>query len=199
MPTLHQRLTDPATAWTRLSLAWYGQTQRQVELASDTAVWYHAGKPPVAIRWVLIRDPWGEFLPQALLCTDQTLAATQIVTWFRRRWQVEVTFQEVRAHLGVETQRQWSDLAIARTTPVLLGLFSWVTLATQALLAQPSLPVRTAAWYPKPLPTFGDAIALVRTCLWPCVTFSTSVVAPDIVKIPRSLLHLLTETLCYAA
>ncbi|MDP6369117.1 MAG: transposase [Planctomycetota bacterium] len=104
LPTLHQRLTDPTTSWTRLSLAWYGQTTRQVELASDTTVWYHAGKPPVPIRWVLIRDPQDEFLPQALLCTDQTLAPIQIVTWFRHRWQVEVTFQEVRAHLGVETQ-----------------------------------------------------------------------------------------------
>jgi hypothetical protein len=80
-----------------------------------------------------------------------------------------------------------------------LGLFSWITLATQALIAQPSLPIRTAAWYPKPLPTFADAIALVRAHLWPCATFSTSVLAPDMAKIPRPLLHLLTETLCYAA
>ncbi len=95
-----------------------------VELASCTAVWYHKGKAPVPIRWVLIRDPQGDIQPQALLCTDLRIEAPQIIEWFVLRWQLEVTFHEVRSHLGVETQRQWSDLAIARTTPALFGLFS---------------------------------------------------------------------------
>ena len=80
--------------------------------------------PTVPIRWVLVRDPEGKFDSQALLCTNQEIAPVQILEWFVRRWQIEVTFQEVRAHLGVETQRQWDALAIARTTPTLLGLFS---------------------------------------------------------------------------
>ena len=82
------------------------------------------------------------------------------------RWQLEVTFQEVRTHLGVETQRQWSDLAIARTTPILLDLFSWTTLATHVLQNRSPMTQRTAAWYDKPSPTFVDAIALVRRRLW---------------------------------
>lgn len=199
LPSLQQRLLDPATTWTRLTVHWYGQGQRLVALASDTAVWYHAGNRPVPLRWVLIRDPLGRSAPQALLCPDLRITPVQILVWFQRRWQVEVTFQEVRAHLGVETQRQWSDLVIARTTPVLLGLFSWITLAAQALVRQGSLPVRTAAWYPKPRPTFADAIALVRPELWPCVALSTSPVAPQIAKIPRHLLHHLAEIFCYAA
>ena len=122
-------------------MVWYDGTSRIVELTSQTAVWYRSGKPAVTIRWVLIRDPEGAFDPQALLCTDPAADPTQIVEWFVLRWQLEVTpyqvrgrlFQEVRTHLGMETQRQWSDLAIARTTPVLLGLFSWTTLAAHAL------------------------------------------------------------------
>ena len=110
--------------WASAEVAWYDGTTRAVELTSQTAVWYHSGKPPVLIRWVLIRDPQGAFATQALLCTDPAADPTQILEWFVLRWQLEVTFQEVRTHLGVETQRQWSDLAIARTTPILLGLFS---------------------------------------------------------------------------
>ena len=105
-------------------MAWYGGVPRIVEVATGTAIWDHNGLPPVPIRWVLLRDPQSQFSPQALLCTDQAIGATQIIEWFVLRWQVEVTLHEVRAHLGVETQRQWSDLAILRTTPALLGLFS---------------------------------------------------------------------------
>ena len=147
-------------------VAWYDGTTRAVELTSQTAVWYRSGKPPVLIRWVLIRDPQGVFAPQALLCTDPSADPTQILEWFVLRWQLEVTSREVRAHPGVETQRQWSDRAIARTTPILMGLFSWTTLAAQLLRQQRPSAHRTAAWYDKPSPTFVDAIALVRRHLW---------------------------------
>ena len=171
-----------------------------MELTSQTAVWYRSGKPPVLIRWVLIRDPQGAFATQALLCTDQTMAPTQILEWFVLRWQLEVTFQEVRTHLGVETQRQWSDLAIARTTPVLLGLFSWATLAAHALQKQHPMTQRRAAWYDKPAPTFVDAIALVRRHLWlTSEGFSTSVVDPDIQELPVALYRRLVDSLAYAA
>ena len=110
-----------------------------IEIASHTAVWYHTGLLPVPIRWVLIRDPQQCFDPQALLCTDLTRDPLTIVSWFVRRWQVEVTFQEVRRTLGVETQRQWAEHAIARTTPCLLALFSLVTLLADRLVRQSTL------------------------------------------------------------
>ena len=135
-------------------MSWYDGTVRTLELASHTAVWYHHGKPPVPIRWVLVRGPHGELDTQALLCTDQTAAPVQILQWFVLRWQLEVTYQEVRAHLGVETQRQWSDRASARTTPVLMGLFSWIALAAHSLQQESPIIQRTAAWYAKPAPTF---------------------------------------------
>ena len=200
LPTLATIADDPGTRWTGLTLAdWYGRGARGVEVVSDTAVWYHAGVPPVPLRWVLIRDPQGQFDPQALLCTDPTVAPAQILAWFVRRWQVEVTFEEARRHLGLETQRQWSDLAIRRTTPALLGLFSLVTLFAHQQLGPPTALTRQAAWYPKPRPTFSDALALLRRQLWTLGVSEASVPDTDMVKLPRVLVERLTEALCYAA
>ncbi len=200
LPTLKQLLDEPTTCWMTLAVNWYDSTMRRLQIASDTAVWYNRGKGPVSIRWVLIRDPLDQFRPQALLCTDLDVEPTQIIEWFVLRWQLEVTFQQVRTHLGVETQRQWSDLAIARTTPTLFGLFSWVTLAANVLCENQGLPVRSAAWYAKSLPTFSDAIALVRRYLWhDSETFCMSPPEPDILKVSRPMFDRFIDSLCYAA
>lgn len=198
-PTLAHRVTDPALNWQPLTVPWYGGTRRVIEVATATAVWYHSGMTPVAIRWVLIRDPDRRFPPQALLCTERSCAAEQIVEWFVMRWQLEVTFHEVRTHLGVETQRQWSDVAIIRTTPTLLALFSLVTLFAHQLLAGQSLPLQQAAWYVKPNPTFADTLAFVRQQLWPVTLSSMSSIEPEMVQIPRALLERLMDTLAFAA
>ncbi len=199
LPTLAQVLSSADTQWFRASISpWYGGDTREVDMATGTAVWYHVGKPVVPIRWVLLRDPQGQFEPQALLFTNLDYSPEQIVRWFVRRWQVEVTFEQVRAHLGVETQRQWSDLAIARTTPALFGLFSFVTLMADQLQRQSRFKIRQAAWYSKSLPTFADAIAWVRSELW-VSTFSMSHDSPEMVKVPRSLLNRMTDVLTYAA
>ena len=199
LPTLAHHFEQTLTGWQRLSVPWYDHAQRDIEVLTDTAVWYHTGLAPVAIRYVLIRDIAGKFSPQALLSTDITLSPQAILAFFIRRWQMETTFQQVRTHLGVETQRQWSAKAIARTTPALLGLFSIVTLLADELLKQHSLPLRTAAWYPKTLPTFSDALALVRHHLWAYMTFRISPEKTDMVQIPRAFLERLTDVLCYAA
>ncbi len=199
-PTLEAVLADEETQWSKLAIDdWYGQGPREVNVTTDTAVWYHAGKPPVAIRWVLIRDPQKRFKLQALLSTNLEHSAEQILTWFVRRWTMEVTFEEARAHLGMETQRQWNDQAIARTTPALLSLYSIITLTAHLLIEKGTTCVRRTAWYGKARPTFSDAIALVRRQLWDHIHFSTSEQETDIIKIPRALLERFTEALCYAA
>jgi len=147
----------------------------------------------------LVRDPQGEFKTQALLCTDLGADPEQILRWFVLRWQMESTFQEARRHLGVETQRQWSEMAIRRTIPALLGLFSLVTLFAHQRMVRSIGAVRRAAWYRKPWPTFSDALALVRKELWAQETFRDSPWEPDTVKAPRAFVEQLTETLCYAA
>jgi hypothetical protein len=200
LPTLAATAADPKTSWTSVTVAdWYGQGERTVEVASDAAVWYHGGMPTVPLRWVLVRDPQGAFATQALLCTDQEAKPEQILAWFVLRWQLEVTFEEARRHLGVETQRQWSELAIRRTTPALFGLVSLVTLHAHQQSEGAPPPVRRAAWYPKTLPTFADALALVRRELWAHEGFALSARDPDVVKLPRTFVDHLTETLCYAA
>jgi hypothetical protein len=162
-------------------------------------LWYHAGSPVLPVRWVLVRDPAARADPVALLSTNLALTPAAIVQYFVQRWQVEVTFAEARRHLGVETQRQWSDHAIARTTPVLFGLFSLVTLLANRLVRRGVLPFRQAAWYNKPLPTFSDALALVRVELWCARGFHISTTAMQMQKPARDLLTHLTEALCYAA
>jgi hypothetical protein len=200
LPTLQQVSTDPATVWTAHTVPqWYGSQPYAVEITSQTAVWYHSGKPPVPIRWVLIRDPQGAFEIQALLSTDLAVAPAQILAWFVQRWQLEVTLEECRAHLGMETQRQWNDLAIARTTPALLALFSLVTLLAQRVLGDGACPVRTAAWYTKAQPTFSDTIALVRRYLWTQTDFPLSSPETEAQKVPKALVNHLADLLCYAA
>jgi hypothetical protein len=192
-PTLAGRLADPGTRWRRVTVAgWYGRTERRIELVSGTALWHHPGKR-VPVRWLLVRDVAGEFEPQGFVCTDPL----DVLRWFVRRWSVEVTFAEVRRHLGVETQRQWSDLAIARTTPALLGQISLVTLWAGA--TRGGVRPRSAAWYPKPRPTFSDALAAVRYRLWTSATFATSGSRGEVAEIPRAVLEQLVQAACYPA
>lgn len=199
LPTLAKQLSDPETAWQSTTIIWYQGQERNVEITSGKALWYHTGKPPVAIRWVLIKDPQRKFDTQALLCTDLDIDPKQMIEWFMLRWCLEVTFQEVRLHLGVETQKQWSDLAIFRTTPSLFGLFSLVALAAHELYQQQGFSPRSAAWYLKPLPTFSDALAKVRERLWrTSELFDTSSSDHECKQIPALLIDRLVETLCYA-
>lgn len=201
LPQLATILADPTTPWTPATIrGWYGQTDRAIEYTTATAVWYHAGRPVVPIRWVLIRDPDGHFDPVALACTDPCQAAPQIVRWFVQRWQVEVTFAETRRHLGVETQRQWSDRAMARTTPLLLSLFSLITLLAHQLLNEDgTLPLRPCAWYHKTIPTFSDALGIVRAQWWRTMCFPASRSTSDMQKLPPPAMDHLVDTLCYAA
>jgi hypothetical protein len=171
-----------------------------VEVCSETAVWYSTGLPAVPVRWVLIRDPEGRFKTQALLCTDLDTDPQKILSWFVMRWQLEVTFQEMRRHLGFETQRQWSEMAIRRTTPALLGLFSLVTFFAHSQMRRAAGALRRqAAWYHKAHPTFADVLALVRKELWAQQTFHGSPWEADTVKVPRAFVERLTDAVCYAA
>jgi hypothetical protein len=200
LATLRHLLHHKTTRWQRLTVpGWYGEGARVIEICSRTAVWYHTGLPPVPIRWVLIRDPLQRFDAQALLCTDLTQNPLTMVSWFVQRWQVEVTFQEVRKSLGVETQRQWSQPAIARTTPCLLALFSVVTLLADRLVRRGSLPLPQEAWCRKARPTFADALAAVRQQYWTHAGFRISPRKEQVGKLPSALRECLTYALCRAA
>ncbi len=145
---------------------------------------------------MLVRDPLGATEPQAFLCTDLQAKPADILGWFVRRWRIETTFEEARRHLGLETQRQWSDLAILRTTPALLGLFSLVTLWATQLHASRGLLPDCVRWYVKPTPTFSDALAWIRHELWTSQTFEFSWDHRNISKVPTDLLDRLMAIAC---
>jgi hypothetical protein len=197
LPNLAQRLADPTTDWHTLTVPWYGGVEKEVETATSACLWYRRGRDPVAIRWVLIRCPEDSFKPQALSCSDIQVAVCQILLWFVARWNIEVTFAELRAHLGFETQRQWSDKAIERTTPCLFGLFSLVVLMAKVLYPT-SLPVRQTCWYIKEEATFIDTLAAIRGDLWRHLNCSTSPHNPDLLLIPRNALLSLLQVACYS-
>lgn len=164
------RAVRKATQWVRMTIPGWrpedGTMDREIDVATGTALW-NAHGITLPVRWVLTRDPVGRAETRVVVCSDPQRSAAQILTWYAMRWSVEVTFAETRRHLGVETQRQWSDLSIQRTTPLLFGLFSLVTLWAAELAAKTAtLPVLGAAWYNKLDPTFSDALAVVRRILW---------------------------------
>jgi hypothetical protein len=196
LPSLAQRLRSRRTSWRRITIdGWYGRTRRRLDVASGTALWHHPGMR-VAIRWVLVRDPSGEKEPQAFLCTDLSAEPADILRWFVRRWRTETTFEEARRHLGMETQRQWSDLAILRTTPALLGLFSLVALWASQLAVERGPAIECVRWYPKPLPTFSDALTLIRRELWTAQVFTTSPAGRTAQNVPADLIDRLLLVAC---
>jgi DDE superfamily endonuclease len=200
LPNLSDVLADRDTRWMRVTVpGWYGEGDRVVEICSATAVWRHAGLPVLPIRGVLLRDPQHRFDPQALLCTDPDRDPLQIVRWFVQRWQVEVTFGEVRDHLGIETQRQWSDRALARTTPCLLALFSIITLLAAQLGRRACSAVCIDAWYRKPHPTFADTLAAVRRPFWREQGVRLSGRQAEAIKLRPTIRHGIAYALCQAA
>jgi hypothetical protein len=210
--TPRTRAMRKATKWVRMTIPGWraedGTMDRDVDVATGKALWHSHGMT-VPVRWVLTRDPTGRAETRVFVCSDPHRSAVEILTWYAMRWAVEVTFAETRRHLGVETQRQWSDLAIQRTTPLLFGLFSLVSLWAAELAAKTAtLPVLGAAWYKKPEPTFADALAAVRRMLWaeeavcPILwreDFPTWRSRARTVEKPRPLQQRLTELISYAA
>ena len=197
LPNLAARLADPKTRWQERKVLWYGGEEKEIEIVTDVCLWYRQGLAPVPIRWVLLRCPEDSFKPQAFFCSAPQLPAAQIIAWFIARWNIEVTFEELRAHLGFETQRQWSDKAIERTAPCLFGIFSLVVLMAKVLHPD-TLPVRRASWYRKEEATFIDALAAVRSDLWRSVNYSTSAQEADMVLIPHAALFSLLAAACYS-
>ena len=200
LPNLTEVLCSEHTRWQSIVVPqWYNDKEVPMQIATGTALWYHSGMDPVPIRWVLLRDPAGKKEPAALLCTDLELGAGEVIDFFIQRWTVEVTFEESRAHLGVETQRQWSDEAIARSTPCLMGLFSITALWADAIQKTKPIEVEQSAWYEKQRPTFSDALAAVRGQLWRERDFCMSDDKDKMVQIPQSWLSAVLNLLIRAA
>ena len=166
--TPKQMMQQPGLKWTEAEVKWYGGKKRRIAYASITCLWSVQGEEPLPIRLVLMKDLAGEYEPIALMGIDELfqLSAIEIVEWFVARQNQEVTHREVREHLGVETQRQWSDKAIARSTPALFGLYSLIVLIAEGLHAATPIRLGKTAWYKKEHLTFADMLREVRRHLW---------------------------------
>ncbi len=161
-----QMLSLENLPWKEAEIIGYGGTKRLMRFVSNTCMWGADGVTPIPIRWVLVIDPIGKMKPLPLMSTDPLLKPEQIIELYVDRWSIEVTFEESREHLGVETQRQWSDKAIARTTPILMGLYSLVFLMGNRLDKEGLLKVEKTAWYQKKHATFSDTLRAVRMAIW---------------------------------
>lgn len=197
--SLKQLANDITQPWRDAIVTWYGGETKQVRILSGINLWYSSGEKPLLIRWVLVLDV-EKNQAEAFFSTDIKLEPEQIVNWFVLRWNIEVTFFETRAHLGIETQRQWSDKAIARTTPMLMSLFSLVCLFTIEMLKSKSLTILSSAWYDKKgEATFADILAFVRRDIWAARNFNDSWFEGEYVKIKQNQWEVLLNQLVQAA
>lgn len=178
-------LEDPKQAWQSLTVNWYGGELKTLECLSFVCLWYHAGQLPIPLRIVLVKTPDGKNVAETFFSTDINNEPIQIINRFVLRWNIEVTFEETRAHLGVETQRQWSDKAIQRSTPLLMGLYSVLTLiAIKMYETKRMLIAETTSWYDKNGElTFADIIVSIRRSIWSARYFSKSENKTDLVEI----------------
>jgi len=197
LPKLATVALSSTTRWQRSRVAWYGATTAVMDWTTGTALWYSTGTPPLPIRWLLVRDPSGKKATRAFFSTDLHQAPPALIQDFVLRWSLEVTFEESRAYLGIETQRQWSDLAIERTTPALFGFFSLVVLMAHALQRNQELPCEQTPWYPKPYATFHDLLRFVRRQIWQHRLFQTGPLSPEIRKISLAHFNQLLSAVCY--
>jgi hypothetical protein len=197
LPSLEHILQDPQTVWQRLTLDWYAEGKRTLELCTGTPAGIALGRlnclsagcsPAVRQENDRPRRSFPPIRPSLL----KRWCAMRM-----KRWSLEATFEESRAHLGVETQRQWSDREIERTTPLLFGLYSLVALFGAALAPDGHPPLKRASWYHKSAATFSDILALVRRQLWGNFVFPTSPLDPNVVLLPRATLAQLAHAACY--
>jgi hypothetical protein len=191
LSSMKKRLTDRRVKWKQVVFEeWYGNKDKVMLMTSGEAIWDSNKGVRVAVSWVLLKDPEGKLEPVLLACSQPSCDPVDMVRFFVRRWRVEVTFAEVRRHLGVETQRQWSDLAIERTTPILMAIKSITCLLAKGIFERGKLEIKTAAWYPKAHFTFSDILAAVRKYIWANNNFPTSSYEADVGKLRRRIAFL---------
>lgn len=192
LPSPQGTLT-PGRRRQRATVSWYGGAQRQVALVSGTGWWYKGGRGLVPVRWVHVHDLDGTHRDDCVYSTDPALPPARIVSFFTRRWPIETTFQEVRAHLGFETTRQRVTQSVLRAAPCLLGLFSVVGLIYAEHLKHAKASPRRTPWYVKEEPTFSDALATVRRLFWEQTILKQPCLHEGVQKFPRFLRHIFLE------
>lgn len=163
-PLFTDYLKDPNVTWEKIVVNWYGGKEKELLIYTGVHLWYAYGIPPLPIRWVLIKDPLNEAEATVLFSTNIDHSAKRIMEIFVLRWPIEVMFEESRRHLGIETQRQWSDKGIERTTPCIFGSYSTIVLMAYKLSKETKskIPIQGTSWYNKSYVTFSDVLHYVK-------------------------------------
>jgi hypothetical protein len=182
---------------TALTVSWYGGGTRRVGVVQRTGHWYKGGEGLVPLRWVFVRDLTGTHREEYFFTTDTTLAPAQIIAHYASRWNIETTFQEVRAHLGLETTRGWRERTVLRAAPCLFGLYA-VVAALFALLP-PEKRGGGVGWRGKGDVSFSDALCAVRRWLWAEAVLPQADARHEFQKLPEPVRELLFTTLAPAA
>jgi hypothetical protein len=162
LPTPQEVADCADTIWQSVRLLWYGGVEKAVSVCSGQGLWYKSGTGGKRVRWVFVRDVTGGHRDEVFFTTDLSLSPRQIVESYVRRWSLETTFQEARAHLGLETLRNWSGRAVVRSAPLLLGLYSLVVVWYAQHVPEPERQPRQSPWYQKRCITFSDMLAAAR-------------------------------------
>jgi DDE superfamily endonuclease len=162
--TAAEMFKKKSSKWTTAEVKWYGGKQEKIEYLTGTCLWYGYGIRPVPIRWVLIQGVEKKMEPVCLFCTNLNMDVLEIIEIFVSRWKIEVTFEECRRHLGIETQRQWSDQSISRITPSIFASYSIINLMALEFCRseREKVPIQSTSWYKKSHVTFSDVLAYVR-------------------------------------
>ena len=193
--SLKERLNDAKTVWERKVVKWYGGEGKKVETATGTALWHRSGFDPVEIRWVIVRCSEGSIKPMCIISTDIEKGVQEIVESYVSRWNIEVTFEEMRAQLGFEEQKHWSGKAIERTTPCLFGMFSIIVLIGIKLYPN-ELPTRYSIWEDKKEASFGDVLGAIRKYIWEEQGIEKVSEAGEKMQMPKEVWQAVLAILC---
>ncbi len=196
LPTPQERVAQAERQ--RLNVAWYGGGRRDVEVVSGTGHWYRAGRGLVAVRWVYVHDGTGTHRDEYFYSTDVTMTPQAIIEEYTGRWNIETTFEEARAYLGLESTRGWCARTVLRAEPCLLGLYSVVALLYWQLPSRDQ-DQGVVEWAGKQRVTFSDAITAVRRWLWTHWVFPRAGHADAFAKLPEAFQQFLLYALAPAA
>ena len=192
------RVVADATERPELEVAWYCGGRRRVETVTGVGHWYKGGRPLVPVRWVFVRDRAGTHRDEYFFTTVVAMSAKEVIEIYTARWNIETTFQEMRAYLGLETTRGRVRNTVLRAEP---GLFALYTLVAWLYAEAPSRyrRDRPVAWPGKPEVTFSDAITAVRRWLWVECVFARPGHRETFQKLDRGLRRILLNGLAPTA
>ena len=151
---------DDGSRWTPLTIDQYG-LHATLRWKRRDALFYGVGKERL-MSIVVVEDVEGKRGRQVFFSTNVNWSLPFILQTYALRWSIEVTFENLKQHLGFSDAANWKEQAVRRTAPqagVLMSLIVvWFHKAGHKSVEFPDRP-----WYPqKRWPSFGDMLTTLR-------------------------------------